>query len=65
MTTMPKDNTPQPDRQLVEAMHRIKVLSTPAHTLPWERSEAPNFAKLLTAISAIATNAITNLGGAK
>jgi len=62
---MPKDNTPQPDQQLVEAMHRIKVLSTPAHTLPWERSEAPNFAKLLTAISAIATNAITNAGGAK
>ena len=62
---MPKDNTPQPDRQLVEAMYRIRVLSTPAHTLPWERSEAPNFAKLLSAISAIATNAITNAGGTK
>ena len=62
---MHKDQSPKPDRQLVEAMHRIKVLSTPAPTLPWERREAPDFTKLLTMISAVATNAITNAGGAK
>lgn len=44
MITMHKDQTPKLDRQLVEATHRISVLS---------------------AISAIATNAITNTGGAK
>lgn len=46
-------------------MHRIKLLSTPANTLPWQRHEAPDFTKLLTMISAIATNAIVNLGGVK
>ena len=46
---------------IVEAMNRIKLLSTPANTLPWQRHEAPDFARLLTMISAIATNAITNM----
>jgi hypothetical protein len=63
MITIHKDQT-KPDRQLVEAMQRIRVLATPANTLPWQRHEAPDFAKLLTMISAIATNAITNTGGA-
>ena len=44
-------------------MNRIKLLSTPANTLPWQRHEAPDFARLLTMISAIATNAITNMKG--
>jgi hypothetical protein len=44
-------------------MNRIKILSTPANTLPWQRHEAPDFARLLTMISAIATNAITNMKG--
>ena len=44
-------------------MHLIKLLSTPANTLPWQRHEAPDFTKLLTMISAIATNAITNMKG--
>ena len=63
MITMHKDQT-KPDQRLVEAMQRIRVLATPANTLPWQRLEAPDFAKLLTMISAIATNAITNTGGA-
>jgi len=61
---MNKDNT-KTDPRLVEAMNRIKILSTPANTLPWQRHEAPDFARLLTMISAIATNAIVNMGGAK
>jgi hypothetical protein len=59
---MHKDKT---NPQLVEAMHLIKLLSTPANTMPWQRHEAPDFTKLLTMISAIATNAIVNVGGAK
>lgn len=62
---MLKDNATKPDRQLVEAMQRIRLLSTPANTMPWQRHEAPDFTKLLTMISAVATNAITNAGGAK
>ena len=62
---MNKDKTNNTDPRLVEAMHRIRLLSTPANTLPWQRHEAPDFTKLLTMISAIATNAIVNLGGAK
>ncbi len=63
---MYKDKTNNTNPQLVEAMHLIKLLSTPANTLPWQRHEAPDFTKLLTMISAIATNAITNMkGGAK
>jgi len=61
---MNKDNT-KTDPRLVEAMNRIKILSTPANTMPWQRHEAPDFARLLTMISAIATNAIVNMGGAK
>ena len=61
---MNKDNT-KTDPRMVEAMNRIKILSTPANTMPWQRHEAPDFAKLLTMISAIATNAIVNMGGAK
>ena len=59
---MNKDNT-KTDPRLVEAMNRIKILSTPANTMPWQRHEAPDFARLLTMISAIATNAITNMKG--
>lgn len=61
---MHKDQANNPDQRLVEAMQRIRVLATPANTLPWQRREAPDFTKLLTMISAIATNAITNAGGA-
>jgi hypothetical protein len=60
---MHKEKTNKTDPRLLEAMNRIKLLSTPANTLPWQRHEAPDFARLLTMISAIAANAITNMKG--